>query len=119
MIGELLAVLFLSRDIAHREHLRTKSFAQHQALGSFYEDIVDAADSLAEACQGRHGLIDDIPLLDIEMTGPIDDVLESHMQMVEKLRYKALGKDDTPLQNLVDEVVVTYLRALYKLRNLK
>lgn len=119
MIGEFLAVLFLSRDIAHREHLRTKSYAQHKGLESFYEDIIDAADALAEACQGRHGLIEEIPLLDIETAGAIDEVLESHMRMVEKMRYKALSKDDSPLQSLVDDLVVKYLRTLYKLRMLK
>lgn len=119
MIGELLAVLFLSRDLAHREHLRTKSYAQHQSLGAFYEDIIDAADALAEACQGRHGLIEEIPLLDIETAGAIDEVLESYMRMVEKMRYKALSKDDSPLQSLVDDLVVKYLRTLYKLRMLK
>lgn len=52
MIADLIAVLFLSRDIAHREHLSTTSFSQHMALGEFYPGVIDLADKLAEAYQG-------------------------------------------------------------------
>lgn len=121
MIGRLIAVLFLSRDLAHREHLRTKSFAQHEALGTFYTEIVDLADSLAEAYQGRHGIIDDIPLLKDEGMKSADPVamLEKHLSWVEKTRYTAVEKSDTALQNIIDEVVSLYLSTLYKLKNLK
>jgi predicted hydrolase (HD superfamily) len=118
MIGRLVAILFLSRELAHRDHLKTKSYAQHIALNEFYDAIVELADKLTEAYQGRHGLID-IPLLKDEnhKDNPAD-MLQSHMDMVEKLRYTAIEKTDTPLQNIVDEVVGQYLSTLYKLRNL-
>jgi DNA-binding ferritin-like protein len=118
MIARLIAILFLSREVAHRAHLETKSFAQHMALGSFYDDIVERADSIAEAYQGRNGLIGKIPMLSEESTGDIADILEKHLGMVEKLRYTAVEKTDTAVQNLIDEAVGTYLSTLYKLRNL-
>ena len=40
-----IAMLFLSRDLAHAAHLRTDSLAEHQALGTFYSSIVDLADA--------------------------------------------------------------------------
>lgn len=115
----LIAILFLSRDLAHRAHLRTTSYAQHQALGSFYDDVIDFADELAELYQGRNGLLKDIPLLDDEEEGEIADVLESYMKIIEDTRYKAIPKEDSPIQNKLDEVVGLYLTTLYKLRNLK
>lgn len=120
MIGKLIATLFLSRDLAHRAHLRTQSYAQHMALGSFYEDIVDLADSLTEMYQGRHGIIKDIPLLDDEneFVDPAD-MLAAHLDIVEELRYDAVAKTDTAIQNKIDEIVAEYLTTLYKLRNLK
>ena len=120
MIGKLLATLFLSRDLAHREHLRTKSYSQHMALGSFYEEIVDLADGLAEMYQGRHGIIKDIPLLDDEneFLDPVD-MLVAHLRFVEDNRYEAVEKTDTAIQNHIDSVVALYLSTLYKLRNLK
>lgn len=119
MIGRLIALLFLSREIAHREHLRTKSYAQHMALASFYDGVVDVADSIAEAYQGRHGIIDKIPFLTNDTDGDIVSVLEKQLAAIEKLRYTAVPKDDTAIQNLIDEAVSLYLSTLYKLKNLK
>jgi len=117
MIGRLIALLFLSREFAHREHLRTKSYAQHMALGAFYEGIVGIADSIAEAYQGRHEIID-IPYLDAPPKGDAVSVLEKQLAAIEKLRYTAVPKEDTAIQNLIDEAVELYLSTLYKLRNL-
>lgn len=119
MIGRLIALLFLGREIAHREHLRTKSYAQHMALSSFYEGIVDLADSIAEAYQGRHGIIESIPMLTETSGGDIVVMLEKQLAAIEKLRYTAVAKDDTAIQNLIDEAVALYLSTLYKLKNLK
>jgi hypothetical protein len=118
-MDKLLATLFLSRDVAHREHLKTTSYAHHMTLGSFYDDIIDLADSLAETYQGRHGVISAIPMLDDETTGPIDEQLSKHMDIIEKLRYTVIDQKDSPIQNIVDEIVALYLSTLYKLRNLK
>jgi len=118
MIGRLIAILFLSRELAHREHLRTQSYAQHMALNTFYDEVVGIADSIAEAYQGRNGIIKDIPMLDTKASGPIADVLEAQLAMIEKIRYTAVEKSDTAIQNLIDEAVALYLSTLYKLRNL-
>lgn len=119
MIGRLIALVFLSRELTHREHLRTRSFAAHSALGGFYEEIIGIADSLAEAYQGRHGVIDNIPLLEAEPAKDIIAVLEKRLAAIEKLRYTAVEKTDTALQNSIDEAVSLYLSTLYKLKNLK
>lgn len=118
MMGRLIAVLFLSRELAHREHLRTKSYSQHMALNTFYDEVIGIADSIAEAYQGRHGIIDSIPMLDAPDKAPIDVVLEGQLALVEKLRYSAVDKTETSIQNLIDEAVALFLSTLYKLRNL-
>ena len=121
MIGRLVGTLFLAREYAHRAHLRVTgpgSFAKHMALGEFYNGIIENADSLTEAYQGRHDIID-IPYLPmIEEEDPVK-ALEELLGDVEKLRYDAIDKKDTALQNIVDESVATFLSALYKLRKLK
>jgi hypothetical protein len=119
MIGRLIALLFLSREYAHRAHLRTTSFSQHMALGEFYAGIVEIADSLTEAYQGRHGIIDDIPMLDEVSQDEPADVLQRYLDSLEKMRYTAVDKSDTALQNIIDEAVAQFLSTLYKLRNLK
>ena len=67
MIGRLVGTLFLAREYAHRAHLRVTgpgSYAKHVALGEFYNGIIENADSLTEAYQGRHDIIE-IPYLDM------------------------------------------------------
>lgn len=117
MIGQFIAVLFLARELAHREHLRTNSYAQHMALGDFYEGVLGLTDSLAEAYQGRNGIID-IPLLDNEFPGPVIQSMQAQLAWIEKNRDAAVGKDERALQNIVDEIVNLYLSTLYKLKHL-
>lgn len=122
MIGKFISMLFLARDLAHREHLRVRgvgAYAAHMALGSFYEDVIGLADRLTEAYQGRTGKMVDIELLDDGTKGDIITTLQSQLKWLEDNRYKAVPKDDSPLQNIVDEIVSTYLSTIYKLKNLK
>lgn len=117
-IGELVATLFLSREIAHRAHLKTTSFAEHKTLDDFYNEVVEVADSITEAYQGRNGIID-IPYLPNEYSGSIADTLQSLLDCVEGMRYTAVPQDDTAIQNLIDEAVALFLSTLYKLKQLK
>lgn len=122
MIGQFIALLFLARDMTHREHLRVSgpgSYARHAALGEFYPAIVELADKLAEAYQGRHGIIKDMPLLENEYGDDIVVALERQLKWLETNRDKAVEKGDSALQNIVDEIVSQYLSTLYKLKHLQ
>ena len=116
MIGRLIALLFFSREVAHREHLKTRSYAEHVALNEFYDAIVGNADSIAEAYQGRHGLIGPISLMSPKKTSNIIEFLEASLAEVEDMRYKVVKKEDTSLQQLIDNIVELYLTTLYKLK---
>ena len=118
-MNEFIATLFLTRELAHRYHLSTKSYSQHKALQNFYEDLLDLIDDLVEMTQGAHGLLD-IPIL-TEKSGykePLYCIAEK-LKYVETNRYKAYSKEDTALQNKIDEIVAVFLTAIYKLENLK
>jgi hypothetical protein len=53
-VAEFVATLFHSGTITHFQHLQTREYATHKALGKFYPKIVDLADQLAESYQGRY-----------------------------------------------------------------
>ena len=112
----IIAVLFLSREQAHREHLRTTSFSKHSALDGFYKDVVDLADKFAEVYQGFYGVIDDIPY-ETPAKGEIADVLEHQAATIESMRGKF--SKAPALQNIIDEISAMYSQTLYKLRVLK
>ncbi len=113
---DFIGVLFLARDVAHSVHLNTRSFAKHSALNGFYDEIVILADKFAEAYQGRKGLLGPITLLSAKKTTNIIDFLEDQLTDIEAARYSICDKTDTPLQNVIDEIVGLYLSTLYKLR---
>lgn len=113
---EIIGLLFQARNVAHKEHLKTKSFAQHMALGDFYDEVIELADKLAEAYQGDEGIMQDIPLFGKDATEAIDDFLVKQVNLIEKLRITASKR--TAIQNIIDEIIGLYLSTIYKLRNL-
>ena len=117
--GKYVALLFLARDIAHRVHLKTRSFSEHMALNEFYNDIVEHADDFAEAYQGCYNELLNIPLLTNDYKGNIVDVLQAQKDWIEKNREAIVPRENTALHNIIDEAVSTYDKALYKLRFLK
>ena len=117
MIGEFLLICFHARTNAHVLHLTTRSYAVHKALNEFYDEIVDLADSFAEAYIGSYGLIefpetpyephtDALKLLD-ELDDSIDGVRDT------------LNKGDTHLMSILDEIAALVASTRYKLRFLK
>lgn len=114
--ADFVGTLFLARDVAHSVHLNTRSFSKHMALNTFYDSIIDHADAFAEAYQGRHGLIGPISLMSAKKTTNIIEFLESSLADIEDMRYKVVKKEDTSLQQLIDNIVELYLTTLYKLK---
>lgn len=123
----LIALLFLARDLAHRAHLRVhgpSAYAAHMALNDFYEEIIDHADEIAEVYQGQFDVLLDIPMLEGEL--PADfatgaqfiPVLREHLQWLAENRYLACPREQTAIQNLIDEAVALYQRTIYKLTRL-
>jgi hypothetical protein len=114
--AQLMGLLFLGRNVAHSTHLNTRSYSKHKALGHFYEDVVELADKFAEAYQGRHGLIGPIAIPASKKTTNIIEFLQNQVNEIEKGRYDVCEKTDTPIQNIIDEIVGLYLSTLYKLK---
>jgi hypothetical protein len=77
---------------------------------------VELADKFAEAYQGRHGLIGPIAIPASKKTTNIIEFLQDQVNEIEKGRYDVCEKTDTPIQNIIDEIVGLYLSTLYKLR---
>ncbi len=108
--------LFLARDVTHSTHLNTRNYAKHKALQKFYEGINPLADGFAEAYQGRHGLMGAIPVPAVPKASNIVEFLKSSLADIEANRYKFCDKDESAIQNIIDEIVGLYLSTIYKLR---
>lgn len=101
---------------AHILHLTTRSYAEHQALGTFYSEIGDLVDAFVEAFQGKYGLLHDF-IADYKLPGN-DPVayLEMLKVEVETLRRAPRFPQDAELQNEVDNIANLINSTLYKLR---
>lgn len=114
--GEFVAMVFLGRDLAHRAHLKTRSYAEHMALGAFYEGIIPLIDAFAEAYQGRYNELLDVPLMDNGFEGEIADILDQQLAWIEDNRKRICPREESALHNEIDAVVSLYQSTLYKLR---
>ena len=110
--SQFVGQLFLGRNVAHSVHLNTRSYSKHKALGHFYEDVIELADKFAEAYQGRHGLIGPIAIPASKKTTNIIEFLQDQLAEIEKGRYDVCEKADTPIQNIIDEIVGLYLSTI-------
>ena len=120
MIEQLISRVFYARNVAHFEHWRAKgegSFAKHMALGSFYEEVIEALDDLVEAYQGAYDLIGNIPAPETPK-GDVLKLLQSDAEWIEE-NHESICQGNRAVANLIDSLTGVYLSTIYKLRNLK
>jgi hypothetical protein len=116
MIEELIAKVFMARNNTHIAHWKTKSYAEHVALGDFYDESIDIIDKLVECYQGNFGIIGEIPKDDLHHDGCVK-CLNDQVAWIAKGRSK-IARNVAALENIVDELTGLYLKTLYKLENL-
>lgn len=116
MIEELVSRVFTARNVAHLAHWKTKSYSQHMALGDFYDAIIDQVDALVEAYQGQFGLIGNVALK-APAKAEIISYLEQDLAWMNE-NYEEVTKDNSSLENLMQNIVASYQSTLYKLKNL-
>ena len=118
-MGEFILTLLHAATNTHILHLRSKSFAEHSALGEFYQALPDLVDAVVEATQGRTGELIDYP---VQYYAPASTGLEELQQLkdyVDEERRKKGIPQDTEIQNLIDEIADQIDSTLYKLTFLK
>ena len=119
MIEELIGKIFCTRNKTHVAHWKTKSYAQHKALGGFYESVIDLIDDLVEAYQGNFGIIGKVTYKEEYDDSKVDCVkcLTEDVTWIAEHRSH-IAQDVDALENIVDEITALYLKTLYKLENL-
>jgi predicted methyltransferase len=117
MIEELIQRVFTTRNAAHLEHWRTKSFSAHMALGAFYDEIIDNIDSIVEAHQGVFDLVDIKSLPAHPRVKDIVEHLQEDLVFIGENRKK-ITNNLPAIDNLLQTLEGTYMHALYKLTKL-
>lgn len=117
MINQLIARVFEARNVTHLAHWGTNSYAEHMALGDFYEDVIEALDDLVENYQACFGLIGSLDKGSSREDCEVLECLQEDVRWIKKNSDK-ITQGLTPLQNLLDNLVSVYLKTIYKLENL-
>jgi hypothetical protein len=113
--GKFIGILFLARDISHRAHLATTSYAQHITLGNFYEAITDLTDEFTESYQGEFGERVVIQYMETEdFDSDIVNALEQQRVLIGSMRASVV-EDNQALSSLYDGILNQYQRTAFLL----
>lgn len=107
--GKFIGTLFQSRDMMHLQHLQTTSFAEHKALGAYYDGILDLTDSFTEKYFGRNKRIP-ITIPESKATDPV-----SHLKSMQSLIEGEINNYPADLQNILQDMLGLVNETLYLL----
>jgi hypothetical protein len=117
---KLFSKIFESKVMAEVFHLQVRgdegSHAAHKAMEIYYKEATELLDDLIEVFQGQYDIIEGYDIIDTKNT---KDKIEYFMEVVEFVksnRYTTLKQEDAHIQAIVDEVVNSLYKTLYRLR---
>jgi hypothetical protein len=117
LMQETVMMLFHSATNTHIQHLQTRSFSAHMALGAYYPKIVELVDSVVETIQGlRNEIITGYPLANpgfAEIMTPLEYMTEVRERFQ---RGRPAFPRDSHVQNLLDTISELIDSTIYKLR---
>lgn len=115
--GEFVLTLLHAATNTHLLHLKSKSYAEHMALGAFYEALPDLVDALAESIQGLTGELLEYPA---DYYAPAETSIQ---ELTDLMDYVKENRNSLPqnseIQNAVDSIAELINSTHYKLKFLK
>lgn len=114
--ADFVLTLLHSGTAAHLLHLQTRSYAQHIALGDYYDQVIELTDSFAETYQGRYGLLTGYQPGFAPASGGAVAFINGVSEYIGAVRGDL--PQDSHLQNIVDELAALADATRYKLTNL-
>lgn len=119
LIGTFISTLLHSATLAHLMHFKTESYAQHVALGAYYEEIPDLVDGLVESIQGAYEVIIE-PYPSMFGNGNSTEPLAYMISLRNYVRdYRGQMPQDSEIQNDIDGIATLLNHTVYKLKFLK
>lgn len=115
-IQTFATTLFEIEVNAHIKHLQTKSFEEHSALNTLYNDIVGLRDKFIEDYQGKFGIISGYKQITISEGIDMIIYLTNKTSEIESFRDVIKGGF---LQQDIDDIQSLLYTTIYKLKNLK
>lgn len=111
-IAKSLAV----RTASHLLHLSSTSYAQHMALGDFYDTMLDLVDRYAEVYMGKEGRIDSFPAVMPPRAAAVE-LLSDYLDLIHEEQKE--DSSDQALANILAELEAVTIQTIYKIKVLK
>ena len=115
-IGEFILTLLHAVTNSHIIHWQCidRSYAEHQALGAFYDELQEKVDAVVENIMGKYQC--QLPI-NPNYYPPLEDPREElHMLSDYVTEARTTLPPDSELQNLIDEIQELINRTRYLLR---
>lgn len=113
----LVTELMHSRTYVHQKHLSSLSYAEHMALGNYYENIGDYIDRFVETYQGSTCELLQYPPLEIAKNQ--ESVKEYLVELLDFVKAQSFSALNPALDNIIAELCELLAGTIYKLTFLK
>lgn len=118
----VISKLFHSQNQVHIFHLQTKSqtsYAEHMALGGFYDEIGGLIDGLVESYQGKYDILTGYKHEGYDNYSGVEQLISYFKDLVKDVETLHKSVKESYIQNQLDTVQELIYSTLYKLRFLK
>jgi len=113
-----LSYFFTIQNQLQTDHWQTKSYAEHKALGTAYEALVDLFDTFTETYYGKNGIESDSTTT-TAISNSYDDDLESRYTNTRDVLDSYLGEctdGSADLENIRADIKGEFNHLLYRLQ---
>jgi hypothetical protein len=113
---QVLNRFFEARDCMHLVHHNTTSYAEHKALGKFYDKWIELVDTFIETYAGRYDRINGFLLIDIKVNINSTEYLQKLRAFVSIEAMAIIAPTlDSDLSNILADMLTLINHTLYML----
>lgn len=118
-MSNLIAELLHAVTKTHMIHLKITSYSAHKALNSFYDELSEYVDSVAEQYQGVTGKLLEYPTMEVAPINSLEEALEYLQTLYSKINAYQQNCMYSEISNTLDEIKSLINSTVYKLNFLK
>lgn len=113
-----LTYLFTALNQLRIDHWQTKSYAEHVALGTAYDELDDLFDNYVETYSGKNGIQDAATAYTVKANSYNGSLTANYTKMRDSLNeyLTTLSGDSEDLKNIQAEILGAFNHLLYRLQ---
>jgi hypothetical protein len=115
----LLSILLNSStqtQVFHRQVKGPGSFSAHEALGEYYDEIIEKVDTLTESYQGKYGIVVDYKSYALVNFVSFEQVIAYFEELCSQVYTLRTSISDSYIQNQIDTIEELLYSTKYKLK---